>query len=54
VGATGAPEGSELLGVYYPRAGTLGGCSTHNVSFGFDLEATRDLCEREEKKRKER
>jgi choline dehydrogenase len=33
VGATGAPEGSELLGVYYPRAGTLGGCSTHNVSF---------------------
>jgi choline dehydrogenase len=33
VGATGAPEGSELLGVYYPRAGTLGGCSTHNVRF---------------------
>jgi choline dehydrogenase len=25
------PEGAKLLGVYYPRAGTLGGCSTHNA-----------------------
>lgn len=24
------PEGSEQLGVWYPRAGTLGGCDTHN------------------------
>lgn len=24
------PAGAEQLGVYYPRAGTLGGCSTHN------------------------
>lgn len=25
------PEGATQLGVYYPRAGTLGGCSTHNA-----------------------
>ncbi|KAH8668744.1 GMC oxidoreductase [Xylariales sp. PMI_506] len=25
------PEGSELLGVYYPRTGALGGCSQHNA-----------------------
>ncbi|KAL2108232.1 hypothetical protein VUR80DRAFT_4097 [Thermomyces stellatus] len=24
------PEGSEQLGIWYPRAGTLGGCDTHN------------------------
>ena len=24
------PEGSKQLGVWYPRAGTLGGCDTHN------------------------
>lgn len=26
-----APEGSERLGMYYPRSGTLGGCSAHNA-----------------------
>ncbi|KAI1815089.1 GMC oxidoreductase [Poronia punctata] len=31
VGQTGAPEGSELLGVYYPRGGTLGGSSMINA-----------------------
>jgi choline dehydrogenase len=25
------PSGSEQLGIYYPRAGTVGGCSTHNA-----------------------
>jgi len=25
------PPGATQLGVYYPRAGTLGGCSTHNA-----------------------
>ncbi|PSN61274.1 choline dehydrogenase [Corynespora cassiicola Philippines] len=25
-----APEGSRQLGLWYPRAGTLGGCDTHN------------------------
>ncbi|PHH65859.1 hypothetical protein CDD81_1228 [Ophiocordyceps australis] len=25
-----APAGSSMLGVWYPRAGTLGGCDTHN------------------------
>ncbi|KAF4126554.1 choline dehydrogenase [Geosmithia morbida] len=25
-----APEGSKQLGLWYPRAGTLGGCDTHN------------------------
>lgn len=25
------PAGATKLGVYYPRAGTLGGCSTHNA-----------------------
>ncbi|KAF2840699.1 GMC oxidoreductase [Patellaria atrata CBS 101060] len=25
------PAGAEQLGVYYPRAGTLGGCATHNA-----------------------
>ncbi|KAF6814068.1 choline dehydrogenase [Colletotrichum sojae] len=26
------PAGSERLGVYYPRAGTLGGCAMHNAA----------------------
>ncbi|SPO06442.1 related to choline dehydrogenase [Cephalotrichum gorgonifer] len=26
------PEGSERLGVYYPRAATLGGCAMHNAA----------------------
>lgn len=30
VGAT-PPNGSERLGIYYPRSGTLGGCSAHNA-----------------------
>lgn len=25
------PTGATQLGVYYPRTGTLGGCSTHNA-----------------------
>ena len=25
------PEDAEKLGVYYPRAATIGGCSTHNA-----------------------
>ncbi|SPO03264.1 related to permease of the major facilitator superfamily [Cephalotrichum gorgonifer] len=25
------PEGAEQLGIYYPRAGTLGGCAQHNA-----------------------
>ncbi|KAK0653148.1 choline dehydrogenase-like protein [Cercophora newfieldiana] len=25
------PEGAKFLGIYYPRAGTLGGCSAHNA-----------------------
>ncbi|RDL40480.1 GMC oxidoreductase [Venustampulla echinocandica] len=28
---TSPPAGATQLGVYYPRAGTLGGCSTHNA-----------------------
>jgi choline dehydrogenase len=28
---TSPPAGATMLGVYYPRAGTLGGCSTHNA-----------------------
>ncbi|TVY18080.1 Oxygen-dependent choline dehydrogenase [Lachnellula arida] len=28
---TGAPAGSTPLGILYPRAGTLGGCSSHNA-----------------------
>lgn len=28
---TEPPAGATMLGVYYPRAGTLGGCSTHNA-----------------------
>ena len=28
---TGAPAGSTPLGILYPRAGTLGGCSAHNA-----------------------
>jgi len=28
---TDPPPGATMLGVYYPRAGTLGGCSTHNA-----------------------
>lgn len=31
VGQTGAPAGSELLGVYYPRGATLGGSSMINA-----------------------
>ncbi|KAL2194698.1 GMC oxidoreductase-like protein [Corynascus similis CBS 632.67] len=31
VGQSGAPEGSELLGVYYPRGATLGGSSMINA-----------------------
>ncbi|KAL2817614.1 hypothetical protein BJX63DRAFT_419555 [Aspergillus granulosus] len=27
----GAPEGSDPLGILYPRAGTLGGCTAHNA-----------------------
>ncbi|KAH6620177.1 hypothetical protein C7974DRAFT_315795 [Boeremia exigua] len=26
------PEGAERLGIYYPRAGTLGGCTMHNAA----------------------
>lgn len=29
------PEGAEQLGIYYPRAGTLGGCSQHNAGVTF-------------------
>ncbi|KAI6359562.1 hypothetical protein MCOR25_007012 [Pyricularia grisea] len=29
------PEGAEQLGIYYPRAGTLGGCSQHNAGIVF-------------------
>ncbi|KAL2842799.1 hypothetical protein BJX68DRAFT_278171 [Aspergillus pseudodeflectus] len=29
--ADGKPEGSEALGILYPRAGTLGGCTAHNA-----------------------
>ncbi|KAJ5998931.1 hypothetical protein N7451_006741 [Penicillium sp. IBT 35674x] len=28
---SGAPDGSDPLGILYPRAGTLGGCSAHNA-----------------------
>lgn len=28
---TNPPAGATMLGVYYPRTGTLGGCSTHNA-----------------------
>lgn len=28
---TNPPEGSKQLGIYYPRAGTLGGCAAHNA-----------------------
>ena len=28
---TDPPEGAEMLGVWYPRSGTLGGCSAHNA-----------------------
>lgn len=33
VGANGPADdpGAERLGIYYPRAGTLGGCSMHNA-----------------------
>ncbi|KAL4964242.1 uncharacterized protein BDV14DRAFT_209399 [Aspergillus stella-maris] len=27
----GAPQGSEALGILYPRSGTLGGCTAHNA-----------------------
>ncbi|KAL8336679.1 hypothetical protein RB601_008256 [Gaeumannomyces tritici] len=29
------PEGSKQLGIYYPRAGTLGGCAQHNAGVAF-------------------
>lgn len=29
------PEGSKQLGIYYPRAGTLGGCAQHNAGVTF-------------------
>lgn len=28
---TDPPNGSEPLGIFYPRAGTLGGCGNHNA-----------------------
>lgn len=28
------PQGSKQLGIYYPRAGTLGGCAAHNALVG--------------------
>lgn len=28
---TDPPEGSTMKGIYYPRAGTLGGCASHNA-----------------------
>jgi len=28
---TEPPEGAEYLGVWYPRAATLGGCAAHNA-----------------------
>lgn len=31
VGSSDVPQGSEPLGILYPRAGTLGGCSAHNA-----------------------
>jgi choline dehydrogenase len=30
------PKGAEPMGMFYPRAGSLGGCSTHNA-MGFTL-----------------
>lgn len=27
------PEGAERLGIYYPRAGTVGGCAMHNAAY---------------------
>ncbi|KAF9870238.1 hypothetical protein CkaCkLH20_12324 [Colletotrichum karsti] len=36
-----APAGSERLGVYYPRAGTLGGCAMHNAA-SISLPADKD------------
>lgn len=30
---TDPPNGSEPLGIYYPRVGTLGGCANHNSMF---------------------
>jgi len=38
---TDPPAGAEQVGVYYPRAGTLGGCSTHNA-LGAALPANSD------------
>ncbi|KAG4421748.1 hypothetical protein IFR04_005124 [Cadophora malorum] len=38
---TEPPAGAKRLGVYYPRTGTLGGCSTHNVQCAV-LPAERD------------
>ncbi|KAH7323833.1 GMC oxidoreductase-like protein [Rhexocercosporidium sp. MPI-PUGE-AT-0058] len=38
---TSPPAGAKRLGVYYPRAGTLGGCSTHNAQCAI-LPAERD------------
>lgn len=42
------PEGSEQLGLWYPRAGTLGGCDTHNGGLtvrpsDWDWDNVRDL-----------
>jgi choline dehydrogenase len=31
---TSPPDGSKQLGIYYPRAGTLGGCAAHNALVG--------------------
>jgi choline dehydrogenase len=31
LGTADPPEGSKALGILYPRAGTLGGCSAHNA-----------------------
>lgn len=31
---TNPPAGSKQLGIYYPRAGTLGGCAAHNALAG--------------------
>lgn len=44
-----APNGSEPLGILYPRAGTLGGCSAHNammyaISSGWFLPDVAIIC----------
>jgi choline dehydrogenase len=35
-GGDARPEGSEALGILYPRAGTLGGCTAHNAMMFVD------------------